>query len=187
MRRESRDGDVNRSSRLGLLPYDQNLGISYKAFTVQRATWFPLVTFSFLRRRSARTASILRPFQLIVPTRRKRNDAAILSKLHFPYLCDDMLILDIFDERKEYAHDDSRNTVEIRIFCRLTRFRFTQVEILATAVDSPLPPPPPPLPCRIKTCRREREREKLRVWSIHIELNLFAKNSRVRESRWFAD
>lgn len=62
-------------------------GISYKAFTVQRATWFPLVTFSFLRRRSARTASILRPFQLIVPTRRKRNDAAILSKLHFPYLC----------------------------------------------------------------------------------------------------
>lgn len=49
-----------------------------------------------------------------------------------------MLILDIFDERKEYAHDDSRNTVEIRIFRRLTRFRFTQVEILATAVDSPL-------------------------------------------------
>lgn len=76
----------------------------------------------FFLRRSARTASSLRPFQLIVPTRRKRNDAAILSKLHFiAYSCDNLLDISVYSIEK-CTNDDSRNTVEIRIFRRLTRF-----------------------------------------------------------------
>lgn len=124
MRSESRDKDVNRSSRLRLLPYDQIsgvVGISYKAFTVQRKMISPGNILFFLRR-SARTASSLRPFQLIVPTRRKRNDAAILSKLHFVACsCDNLLDISVYSIEK-CTNDDSRNTVEIRIFRRLTRF-----------------------------------------------------------------